>query len=619
MRIASLLLLAVACATQATLAQSLHPRLIDPGTRSGLPLVVANDNRTPAGTLKAGILDLNLEVVWADFRVETDKRPGLRVTALAESGNAPTIPGPLIRVDSGTHIRAHVRNTLQDSTITVFGLHARPAETPDSLVVAPGATEMVTFEAGEPGTYFYWIRLGAGIPFEDAEREQLAGAFIIDPEGGSPPDRIFVMNIWSDRADTSLIPYGWVEALTINGKSWPFTERPRPAVGDTLRWRIINASLRNHPMHLHGFFYDVTSLGTYLADNVYAREDRRKIVTETMLGQTTMAMEWIPTRPGNWLFHCHLSFHVSPDLRLPGAAEADHEHHHVHMAGLVIGIEVQPGPTDLVSLGPPRHLTVHANEYAADSLYRYGFALDPAFQPDSLHRATPGPLLVLKQFEPTYVTIDNHMTIPTSVHWHGLEIDSWSDGVPGWSASDGQVSPVIEPGEQFTYKLSLMRPGTFTYHSHLNDIDQLTGGLYGPMIVIGPDDTYDPKTDHIAIVGWTVSDVELNGRNSGMEQPVQHATVGETHRIRLIHIAPAGRISARMLKDEKPVPIKALAKDGADLPPHQQVDVDVTPRMGVGETADFTFTPTEPGTYELVVGYPQKNWRQKWVVAAAER
>lgn len=618
MRILLLTLLCIALIAQTATAQSSHPRLLAPSTPSGLPQVMANDNRTPAGTLNNGVLNLDLKVVWADFRIETEDRPGLRIATIAESGKAPNVPGPMIRVETGTQIRAQVRNTLEDSTITVFGLQPRPAEERDSLVVEPGQVGTVTFEAGEPGTYFYWIRLGMGLPPRTGEREQLAGAFIIDPAGGSPPDRVFVMNIWSQPPDSSISSFNYLEALTINGKSWPFTERLRPAVGETVRWRIINASRRPHPMHLHGFFYDVTSKGRMHKDTIYEEEDRRTVVTETMRGRSTMAMEWIPARSGNWLFHCHLSFHVAPDIRLPGAADADHGHHEVHMAGLVLGIEVQPGPSDLIERGEPRHVTLYANEYEPDSLY--GFSLDPAFQPDSLQLAVPGPVLVLRQYQTTYATVANHMSVPTGVHWHGLELDSWADGVPGWSASDGRMSPIIQPGEEFTYKLSLMRPGTFIYHTHLDDVHQLSNGLYGALLVLAEGDTYDPETDHLAIVGWknpdpqSPLDIVLNGRH---EQPVKHAVVGETHRIRVIHIAPAGWITAQMLKDETPVLLRAIAKDGADLPPNQRVDVDISMRLGVGEAADYAFTPTDPGTYELVVGYPWAKWRQTWKVSAS--
>ena len=75
MRIASLMLLLAASTIQATVAQSLHPRLLDPGAATDLPRVMANDNRIPAGTLHNGVLELNLEIVWADWRMETEDGP----------------------------------------------------------------------------------------------------------------------------------------------------------------------------------------------------------------------------------------------------------------------------------------------------------------------------------------------------------------------------------------------------------------------------------------------------------------------------------------------------------------------------------------------------------------
>ncbi|MDX1547386.1 MAG: multicopper oxidase domain-containing protein, partial [Rhodothermales bacterium] len=595
MRSLILSLLLVAVVASPLLAQSLHPRLLDAGVASDLPRVIPNDNRRPAGALRDGVHEVALEVVWADWRMETPDRPGLKVAAIAEAGAAPMIPAPLLRVEAGTRVRVQVHNSLTDSTITVFGLQRRPATTADSLMIPPGETGTVTFEAGAPGTYLYHVRLGAPAGFNrGAEREQLAGAFVVDPVGGSPPDRILVLNIWSQEVDTTVAPpFGFLVALTINGLSWPFTEREHPAVGDTLRWRIVNASQRNHPMHLHGFFYDVTSRGGVLEDAVYARRDRRTVVTEFMRGRTTMGMEWVPKRPGNWVFHCHLAFHVSPMIRLPGAAHHDPDGKMIHMAGLVIGVEVQPGPTDLVEEGEPAHVRLYVNEYGAEAASPMGFTLDPTFVPDSTNNGRPGELLIFKQFQPTYVTVENRMTSPTGVHWHGLEIDSWADGVPGYSASNGKVSPMIAPGEAFTYKLSLMRPGTFIYHSHLDDIRQITSGLYGPLLVLPPGETFDPQTDHVYTVSWKTpdpqafTDVELNG---GMEQPTMHVEVGETHRLRVINIAPAGNITARMTRDEAPVPLLAFAKDGAELPDHQKRPIEVSPAMGVGETADFLFT-----------------------------
>src|SRR5262249_23755858 len=155
--------------------------------------------------------------------------------------------------------------------------------------------------------------------------------------------RVFVMNIFSRPPDET----GTREALTINGRSWPHTERQLLTVGDTARWRVINGTVRAHPMHLHGFYFRIEDAGDGLASRHLPESERSPGVTEFMRPWTTRTFAWSPDRPGNWLFHCHLTFHVIPDARLG--------HHHAanvevrettsinplrHMAGLVLGIEV---------------------------------------------------------------------------------------------------------------------------------------------------------------------------------------------------------------------------------------------------------------------------------------
>jgi FtsP/CotA-like multicopper oxidase with cupredoxin domain len=569
--------------------------------------------------MENNVLELNLEVVWSDFYFESNEHPGLRVVTIAEKGKAPSVPAPLIRVETGTKIHVVLHNTLKDSTATVFGLQKRPSLVPDSVLLKPEETKEISFESGKPGTYLYSVQTGSWPYFFGNEEQQLGGAFIIDPKGGSLPDRVFVMNIFSTPIDTSLFKNGALESLTINGRSWPYTERITPSVGDTMRWRIINSSIREHPMHLHGFSYTELSHGSALTDSVFKPGYQPTVVTQTMLPQSTMNMKWVASRPGNWLFHCHLSFHVTPEIRLPGATELELPGQKQHMAGLVIGINIKPGASDLISKGPPKEFNLYANEYKPGKWPRNGFSLSPGFNPDTNTKSAPGPLLIMKQYQPTFVTVANNMSFPTSVHWHGLDLDSWADGVPDWSASDGKMSPSIQPGEKFTYKLTLMRPGTYIYHSHMNDVHQVASGLYGPIIVLGKNQRYDPKRDHYYVVGWktaeaqTGQDLELNG---SFEQPTLYAHIGETHRLRIIHIAPAGDVKISMLKDSTPVLIKFIAKDGIDLPRLQQTYLKESQNFGVGETGDFEFKPLKAGIYSLQFIYADGffTWTQKWIV-----
>src|SRR5262245_48826882 len=75
-------------------------------------LVQPNDNRTPAGSLKHGVLELQLELRPGRWYPEAEKGPYLDVYAFAEKGHALQSSGPLIRVPQGTKIHATVRNLL---------------------------------------------------------------------------------------------------------------------------------------------------------------------------------------------------------------------------------------------------------------------------------------------------------------------------------------------------------------------------------------------------------------------------------------------------------------------------------------------------------------------------
>ncbi|HEX5669013.1 MAG TPA: hypothetical protein VFX73_09435, partial [Chitinophagaceae bacterium] len=157
------------------------------------------------------------------------------------------------------------------------------------------------------------------------------------------------------------------------------------------------------------------------------------------------------------------------------------------------------------------------------------------------------------------------------------------------------------------------------YHSHFDDVRQIASGLYGPLIVMAENQVYDPKTDHYYMVGWKTSEprsLEDFGLNGTTQQPTQNVRVGESHRLRLINIQPAGDIKIRMEMDSIPFPIKSIAKDGTDFPLIQQAYLKESAFFGVGETADFEFKPLKAGIYNLkvIIVEGQMFWTQKWVV-----
>ncbi len=356
--------LAVVWLVGATHAAPAQPRALPQPAENALPEITANDNRAPAGQLRGGVLTIELEARTGIWYPEEKEGPGLEVQAFAEEGKPPQIPGPLIRVPEGTEIHVRVRNSIANATLEIHGLHTRPGDRKDTTRLTAGSTREVRFKAGSPGTYYYWgSTTGAPEIRERLSREsQLSGAFIVDPKpteqgqsgtiGKLPSDdRIFVISVWFILDDPEAKPPRSREVLAINGRSWPHTERLTYTVGDSAHWRWINASDAIHPMHLHGFYYRVESKGDAERDTLYTENERRLVVTELMLAGSTMSLTWVPDRPGNWIFHCHVLPHISPERRFwrpPIHVEATShdvsQHAREGMAGLVLGIHVSPDP-----------------------------------------------------------------------------------------------------------------------------------------------------------------------------------------------------------------------------------------------------------------------------------
>jgi FtsP/CotA-like multicopper oxidase with cupredoxin domain len=584
---------------------------------SSLPTVRPNDNRHPAGHIHHDTLRVTLSVRMATWTPEADSGPAIAVAAFAEGGKAPQIPGPLLRAPAGTVIDATVHNQLSDSSITVRGLATRPATGLDSLIIPPGGSSRVTFPAGAPGTYLYYAEVGRQDTL--VEREQLAGALVVDSAGPRAEDRIFVINIWGDPVDS----VHYRNALAINGRSFPYDERIESRVGDTLRWRVVNASRRPHPMHLHGFYFDVYARGNGLADTMFAPDARRMVVTEGFLPRSTASIVWSPDRPGNWLFHCHLMFHALGDARLGSLPERGHEREHDlgrHMAGLVLGISVAPHGWREPPRGTARSLRLFAQEGARHGRARrtMGFVLqrgDDAPAPDSVE--VPGTVLTLTRGEPTDITVMNRLTEPTAVHWHGLELESYSDGVAWWSGYRNRVAPEIEPGDSFIARLTLRRAGTFIYHTHLNDLEQLTSGMYGALVVLEPGHPFDPSTDHVYVAGWDGDEdpphIVINGDSVGL--PLELAA-GVVHRFRFVNIGMAALVRFALSSDSGLVVWRRVARDGADLPPQQSHPGPAALVLAVGQTADATFLPPSPGRYRLTAQRPGQPvfWEQTLTV-----
>jgi FtsP/CotA-like multicopper oxidase with cupredoxin domain len=473
---------------------------------SMLRVIYANDNTHPGGRLEGNILTVRLFAGRGIARPAGPQSAPIEVAAFGEEGSDLSAPGPIIRVREGTTVVLTLRNTLE-STLRVEGLCASPGPC-DPVSVAPGASQDIRFSLDAPGTYFYRATTGPG-PFlaRPGRDTQLGGAIVVDPREGSPADRVFVISAFGEQPPPGEARSAEADIFAINGSSWPHTEKLHHEVGDRVRWRIINLSFTAHAMHLHGFYFVVEAADDIGADRRLGPGQQRAAVTEYIEPGRTFMMSWTPERPGNWLFHCHMTEHMNGP---PDSVDAGHGAGHGAgdsaggMAGLVLGVQVTGAPKIEISDGrAPRQFSLllreEPNRYGNQSGYRMD--IEGMDAPRLNQGPVPGPILVLTRGEPVEITLVNRMAEPTAIHWHGIELDSYYDGVPGWGGSAGRITPPVTPGQSFLAKFTPPRAGTFIYHTHWHNDAQLAGGLYGPLIVLEPGERYDPEIDHVFIIG----------------------------------------------------------------------------------------------------------------------
>jgi len=95
---------------------------------------------------------------------------------------------------------------------------------------------------------------------------------------------------------------------TINGKVYPNTDNVEIREGERIRFEYFNMSMMQHPMHLHGHFFEVVGSG---------RSTGRRIKKDTLLIPAHMgsgAVEFIAENPGVWFHHCHNLYHMEAGM-----------------------------------------------------------------------------------------------------------------------------------------------------------------------------------------------------------------------------------------------------------------------------------------------------------------
>lgn len=215
----------------------------------------------------------------------------------------------------------------------------------------------------------------------------------------------------------------------------------------------------------------------------------------------------------------------------------------------------------------------------------------------------PGPMIRVTEGDEVRIVLTNELSVPTSIHWHGIPLLNAMDGVPPFTQE------AIQPGESFTYEFTAPPAGSFMYHSHVDTDVQIMVGLYAPLIV----EPQEPEADAPDVdVMWMLSEwrvgadgetypampmagaepnyFTINGKAFPSTEPIV-VNVGERVRIRLAGI---GQFAHPMHLHG--MNFRVVAYDGVSLPPAQQIVRNTIP-INPGEVVDIEFMADSPGTW----------------------
>jgi FtsP/CotA-like multicopper oxidase with cupredoxin domain len=225
--------------------------------------------------------------------------------------------------------------------------------------------------------------------------------------------------------------------------------------------------------------------------------------------------------------------------------------------------------------------------------------------------ATPGPRIEARVGDRLVVDVHNDLSVPHSVHWHGLRIPAAMDG--------GAEGPMLEPGESVRLDFVLPDAGTFWYHAHHESDEQIERGLYGPLVVRGPDEPHvdrervlilddvlldddgelAPFDLHHAMLGRQGNVALVNGR----ARPILDVEAGALERWRIVVASNAryfdldlpGYAAWRIAEDGGPQPRPQPVEWPLLLVPGERVDLLVRMHEGPGDEADLVSRPYDRG------------------------
>ncbi len=243
--------------------------------------------------------------------VEREMAPGMIGYLWGYNGQS---PGPTIEAVEGDRVRIFVTNKLPEHTT----IHWHGMILPSGMDgvggltqphIPPGKTFVYEFDLVKSGTFMYH-------PHSD-EMVQMAmgmmGFFVIHPKDPAfmrvDRDFVFLLNAF-DIEPGSYVPR-IMEMTDFN--MWCWNSRIFPGIShlvvskdDRVRVRVGNLTMTNHPIHMHGYDFEVTC-----TDGGWVRPEARwpEVSIDIPVG-AMRAYEFDAKYAGDWAIHCHKSHHT---------------------------------------------------------------------------------------------------------------------------------------------------------------------------------------------------------------------------------------------------------------------------------------------------------------------
>jgi FtsP/CotA-like multicopper oxidase with cupredoxin domain len=203
-----------------------------------------------------------------------------------------------------------------------------PKEIKDQLIsIAPGERYDIEFTADNPGQWYLECHgemegtegMKAVIQYEGSnetsdkpnEKEELP-VFNFTTYGKNAEaeftleqkyDVEYTMDLNTEMKDSDMV-------YTINGKTFPDTEGLEVSEGDLVKVNLVNNSpADDHPMHLHGHFFQILSKNGKPVEGSPIYKD-----TINLEPGDEYVVAFKADNPGNWLFHCHDLHHATAGM-----------------------------------------------------------------------------------------------------------------------------------------------------------------------------------------------------------------------------------------------------------------------------------------------------------------